>query len=385
MAETTCTKQQALQSEYATRDHGNTKKLTVPQLAYRPVRPKWYRPRIGLIACGGITKVHLSAYENAGYDVVAFADPVIENALDKRDTYYPNADVYDHADAIFKRDDIDVVDIAAHPVHRATLLEQAILAGKHVLSQKPFVLDLDFGEHLVALADQHHVKLAVNQNARWAPNQSWMRCAIEQNMLGTISSVDSHVAWDHTWVKGKPFEQIPHLILYDFAIHWFDMLQSFMPNQQPLEVMASVTSTQNQCIRPPLLAQVMVQYESAQATLIFRADTNAGKSARTLVIGNRGTLCSDGSDVNEQNVQFASQEGIATPKLQGAWFPDGMDGTMSELLCAIEDDRQPANNASDNLKALAICFAAIESAESGTPQKVGTVRRLKESWLKYLA
>ena len=110
MAETTCTKQQALQSEYATRDHGNTKKLTVPQLAYRPVRPKWYRPRIGLIACGGITKVHLSAYENAGYDVVAFADPVIENALDKRDTYYPNADVYDHADAIFKRDDIDVVD-----------------------------------------------------------------------------------------------------------------------------------------------------------------------------------------------------------------------------------------------------------------------------------
>lgn len=385
MTDKICLKEVATRSAYATPANASTQTLSLPTLAYRPTRPMHYRPRIGLIACGGITKIHLTAYKNAGYDVVAMADPIIENAKEKRDAFYPSADVYDQAHAIFARKDIDVVDIAAHPAQRVTLLQQAILAGKHVLSQKPFVLNLDHGQYLVDLANTHNVKLAVNQNARWAPNMSWMRCAIENSLLGSISSVDSMVAWDHTWVKGKPFEYIPHLILYDFAIHWFDMLHSFMPNQQPIEVTAQLTSTKNQSIRPPLLAQVMVQYEEAQASLIFRANTQSGKNARTLVIGSRGTLCSEGADVNEQTVTFSSPEGVSKPQLKGAWFPDGMDGTMSELLCAIEDNREPVNSGRDNLKSLAICFAAIESAETGIPQKVGSVRQIKESWLKYLA
>jgi predicted dehydrogenase len=380
-----CLKESTSASEYATPANYSTTELTLPMLAYRPSRPKCYRPKIGLIACGGITKVHLTAYKNAGYDVVAMADPLIKYAEENRDMFYPSADVYDNADAILDRKDIDVVDIAAHPAHRAPLIEQAIRSGKHVLSQKPFVLDLDFGQHLVNMADNHNIKLAVNQNARWSPNMSWMRCAIQNNWLGKISSVDSHVAWDHTWVKGKPFEQIPHLILYDFAIHWFDMLHSFMAMQKPIDVIAHVTSTGNQSIRPPLLAQVIVRYEDAQASLIFRANTLSGKRARTMVIGSRGTLSSEGADVNDQTVQYSSTDGIATPQLHGAWFPDGMDGTMSELLCAIEEDREPTNSGRDNLHSLAICFAAIESAETGIPQKVGNVRQIKESWLKYFS
>jgi predicted dehydrogenase len=42
-------------------------------------------------------------------------------------------------------------------------------AKKHVLSQKPFVLDLDTGARLADLADEMGVKFAVNQNGRWAP------------------------------------------------------------------------------------------------------------------------------------------------------------------------------------------------------------------------
>jgi predicted dehydrogenase len=45
--------------------------------------------------------------------------------------------------------DIEVVDIATHPADRVPLLHAALNARKHVLSQKPFVLDLDEGERLV--------------------------------------------------------------------------------------------------------------------------------------------------------------------------------------------------------------------------------------------
>jgi predicted dehydrogenase len=57
-------------------------------------------------------------------------------------------------------------------------------------------------------------------------------------------------------------------------------------------------------------------------------------------------------------------------------MPDGMGGTMGELLCAIEEGREPGHSARNNLKSLELCFAALASADSGQPVRVGDVRRL---------
>ena len=49
---------------------------------------------------------------------------------------------------------------------------------------------------------------------------------------------------------------------------------------------------------------------------------------------------------------------------------------MGELLCAIEKNREPSNSARENLRSLAICLAAVKSADSGRAQTPGQVRRL---------
>ncbi len=358
-------------------------RIKLPTLDYLPQRPRKYRPRIGMIGCGGISARHLQAYRKARYQVVAFTDLIAQRARNRRDEYYPRADVEKSAAALLARDDIDVVDIATHPAERAPLIEQAIKAGKHVLSQKPFVIDLAVGKRLCDLADRHRVKLAVNQNGRWAPHVSWMRHAIAAGLIGKLSSVDTLIAWDHTWVKGTPFERIPHLVMYDFAIHWFDMLHCYTRGQKPLEVSAQVSPAADQSIRPPLLAQVMVRYAHAQASLVFRAAAIAGKTDRTLITGTRGTITSQGADLSTQKVTLSTPQGSASPRLRGKWFPDGFDGTMSELLCAIEQKRQPGNSGRDNLNSLALCFAAMQSADLGRAVKVGSAKRLKPAWLRY--
>ena len=71
-----------------------------------------------------------------------------------------------------------------------------------MLSQKPFVLDLDQGEELVSLADKNGVKLAVNQNGRWAPHFSYIRNAIMNGLIGRVVSVDLSLQWDQTWITG---------------------------------------------------------------------------------------------------------------------------------------------------------------------------------------
>jgi hypothetical protein len=76
------------------------------------------------------------------------------------------------------------------------------------------------------------------------------------------------------------------------------------------------------------------------------------------------------------NVTIFNRRGFAKPRLEGKWFNDGFRGTMAELLCAIEDDREPSNSARENLKSLAICFAAVKSADTGHEQAPGKVRKM---------
>ena len=156
--------------------------MDAPDLPYQPRSPKEYRPNIGLIACGGITEWHCKAYRKAGFRVVALCDLIAERAKKRQADYFPEAQITTDYRDLLRRDDIAVVDIATHPPERLPLIEAALRAGKHVLSQKPFVLDLDAGERLAALADAQNVKLAVNQNGRWAPHFSYIRQAVQSGI-----------------------------------------------------------------------------------------------------------------------------------------------------------------------------------------------------------
>lgn len=346
---------------------------------YRPRGPKHYNPAIALIGCGGITEYHLAAYQAAGFRIVALCDLRREQAEERANEFFPHADVYtDHRD-VLAREDIEVVDIATHPPERPTLVRAALEARKHVLSQKPFVLDLDVGQELVDLARSQGVRLAVNQNGRWAPHFAYARAAVAAGLLGDVAGVHMSAHWDHTWTEGTEFEKVKHLILYDFAIHWFDMVNCLLPDP-PKRVFASMAKTKRQTIMPPLLAQAMIEYEHAQASLAFDADTDVGRNDRVYVTGSRGSIHCDGPSYQETRLTLDYLDGdeprTIQPRLDGKWFPDGFHGTMGELLRSIEEDRVPLIDAERNLQSLAMCFAAVASAESGKPVVPGEVRQL---------
>jgi predicted dehydrogenase len=351
-------------------------RVAAPPLPYRPRDPKRYRPGIALIGCGGITKWHLTAYKQAGYRVLAMCDIAIERARERRNEFYPEATATDNIEEVLSRDDIEVVDITTHPPERPPLVEAALRARKHVLSQKPFVLDLDVGHRLADLADEMGVKLAVNQNARWAPHFSYIREAVRAGLLGSIDAIHCDVHWDHSWVKGTVFESVRHLILYDFAIHWFDFVRTVMDEAVPRRIYASMARSAAQTIVPALLAQAIIEYESTQVTLIFDGFTRFDRLDRTLVVGSEGAIRSTGASTDYQRVEMTTAEGIARPRLKGAWFPDGFHGTMAELLSAVAENREPSHSARNNLSSLSLCYAAVASAERGEAVRPGSVQQL---------
>lgn len=363
-------------TNYGLSDVRGGRTIPAPRLNYAPPRPRRYHPKIALIGCGGISAYHLRNYRALGLEVAMLCDLDQRRAEARAREFYPRSTVVTDYREVLTSKEIEVVDVAAHPAERIPILEAALKSGKHVLSQKPFVLDLSVGKRLARLAARNGVRLAVNQNGRWAPHWSYLTQLVRSGALGTLASIDFTVAWDHSWVKTTPFNTIHHLILYDFAIHWFDIATVFMGGRRAQSVYARVTAGPRQPFAPPALASVVADYGDAQVRWTFNAANRFQQGDRTMLCGSKATAVSAGPSLSEQTVTLTTARGTASPRLDGTWFQNGFQGAMGELLRAIEEDREPSHSAENNLASLELAFAAIASAESGRPVKPGAVRKL---------
>lgn len=349
--------------------------VQAPVLDYLPPMPKTYSPRIALIGAGGIASAHLDAYRNAGFDVAAICDRTVSKAAALRDKFFPKANATDCYDDLLADDSLEVFDLTPHPAERVELIKSALKAGKHILSQKPFVVDLSVGEQLVSLARDCGVRLAVNQNGRWSPHMAYMREAVRAGIIGDVTSVHTSIHWDHSWIGGTPFEDDDDVVLFDFGIHWFDFLTSLV-GERLQSVYAMKSAAVGQSIKPPLLSQALVRLDHGQASLIFDAATEFGPQDSTFITGTKGSISSTGPDLGQQKVTLVTKAGRSSPELAGKWFNDGFRGAMGELLCAVEEGREPINGAAGNLTSLAVAFATIQSAREGVEIKLGAARKL---------
>lgn len=367
---------ETLADDYGLSNVAEAERIAAPDLPYLPQEPKAYHPVIGLIGCGGISSQHLNAYRHAGYNVAVLCDRNQHKAVARRDEFYPDAKVFTDYRDLLAVEEIEVVDVTTHPADRVEIIEAAINAGKHVLSQKPFVTDLEAGRRLVDMAEARNVKLAVNQNGRWAPHFSYIRRAIAADFIGEVQSVSFTLHWDHNWIIGTDFEKIEHLILSDFGIHWFDMAVNFFGRRQWRTVYASAARAIEQRAKVPMLAQAVIEFDGGQTSLVFNANVTHGQEDRTVVAGTKGTITSGGPSLSDQTVKLFTADGWSQPELTGTWFREGFHGAMAELLCAIEGQREPENNARDNLRSLELCFAAVASSTNKIPVELGQIWKL---------
>src|SRR5271170_4279076 len=161
-------------------------------------------------------------------------------------------------------------------------MRRALAAGKHVLSQKPFVEDLATGRELVEKAERRGVKLAVNQNGRWASHLAWLREAVAAGLIGEVTGVHVAIRWNHGWISGTLFEAVDDIVLWDFGIHWFDFLVSVI-GDRAVRVQATSSRAAAQTVRPPLLACVVMAFDGGHASLVFDGDTRFGARDSTVV------------------------------------------------------------------------------------------------------
>jgi predicted dehydrogenase len=138
--------------------------------------------RVGLVGCGDISGIYFrNAALFADFRIVACASRRLEQAERVGSAYgVPARSV----DALIEGDDIDIVLNLTPPVEHASITRRALLADKHVYSEKPLGVDLAEAFSLADLARHSGVRLGVAPDTVLGTSIQLARQLIAEGAIG---------------------------------------------------------------------------------------------------------------------------------------------------------------------------------------------------------
>jgi len=150
---------------------------------------------------------------------------VVERNQKKMAAFYPDIVSYDSVDEMFADPEIELVVVNTPNFTHFDLCKRALLAGKHVLVEKPAAGTSAELMELFDTAKATNRKLTFYQNRRWDSDFMAVREVIESGRLGRITEV--HFRYDRykPQLQVKPFKETKtpvNGLVYDLAPHIID-------------------------------------------------------------------------------------------------------------------------------------------------------------------
>ncbi|WP_449395329.1 Gfo/Idh/MocA family protein [Devosia riboflavina] len=273
-------------------------------------------------------------------------------------------------DAVLSQTKPDLLFDVVVPNARPGLVATGLAHGCHVLTEKPMAPTLGSARVMVEQAKAAGRIHAVVQNRRYVPGIRRIRQLIESGALGQLTSINCD------FFVGAHFggfrEQMENVLLLDMAIHTLDAAR-FMAGTVPKAVYCLEVNSPGSWYAHGAAANAIFEFED-DIVFNYRGSwsaegANTSWEASWRIVGTKGTLLWDGYDKFEAH-QVAGTEGFFRP-LEPLDIPDMPDASKTEghasviadFLDAIEGGGAPETVGSDNIRSLAMVFAAIESAK----------------------
>jgi len=162
-----------------------------------------------------------------GYDLAAIVE---RHNSDSRERY-PQTKLYRSVEELIADPGLQliVVNTPTHTHYEYT--KAALLAGKHVIVEKPFTVKVKEAEELAELADKKNLFLSVYQNRRYDGDYRAVKKVVDEKLLGELREVEMRYDRYRPAASGKPHKEgeLPGAgIIYDLSPHLADQaLQLF--------------------------------------------------------------------------------------------------------------------------------------------------------------
>jgi predicted dehydrogenase len=221
-----------------------------------PVHGNFSHLRAGLIGAGFISRAHIEALKRIGVQVTALCGSEKAATLAAQWSIPHVFTGYDF-EPLVRHPEVDVVHIASPNRHHFAQAAAALRAGKHVICEKPMVMNSREMNELAALrANRERQVFAVNYNVRFYPAILQLRADVAAGRLGQIIHVNGSYMqdWllkttDYNW-RLLAEESGPLRAVGDIGTHWLDAA-SFILGAR-IEAVFAQLSTFHQERRRPL-------------------------------------------------------------------------------------------------------------------------------------
>ena len=169
-------------------------------------------------------------------------EAVVERKTDEAVKRYPWVRTYRNMESLLSDDSVELVVITSpndthHPYAKA-----AMLAGKHVVVEKPFTIRSHEARELIEVSEKTGRICSVYHNRRYVSDFLTMREILDKGFLGTLHTFTAH--YDRyrpdprTYGLWREFPQAGSGVLFDLGSHLLD--QSLVLFGHPNAVMADI-------------------------------------------------------------------------------------------------------------------------------------------------
>jgi predicted dehydrogenase len=334
--------------------------------------------KVGVIGTGFIRPAHIEALRRLGIDVVAVAGPRIDGVAEKAKAMHIEK-YYDTAEALIADPEINVVHITSpnhvhHPQAKA-----ALLAGKHVVCEKPLAMNSAESIELVKLAKEKKLVNAVNFNIRFYPLSHQARQMVQSGEIGDVYIVQGSylqdwllLSTDWNWRLEPQFNGEMRAVA-DIGSHWLDLttfitglkieavcadfatfLKTRKKPTQPVETFTGKLQANLEYVEQPIntedYATVMLRYSNGARGVMTVAQVCAGRKNRLYyeIDGAKSAIAWDGERPNElwinhrerPNELMLKDPSLLSPEArQFASYPgghnEGFPDTFKQLYTAV--------------------------------------------------
>ena len=259
---------------------------------------------------------------------------------------------------------VDVTIPEAH--HDVTLM--ALAAGVPVIGEKPMAATMEQARAMVAASERANTLYMVSQSRRYnAQLQALRRLIVEQTGALGILNADFYIGAHFGGFR----DQMDSPLILDMAIHTFDAAR-YLSGADPVSVYCEEFNPPWSWYRGAASATAIFEMTGGLRYTYRGSWCAEGRitswEGEWRAVGLNGSATWDGhtapvAEVVTKTSGFLSE--VEPHVASVAEMPLGIAGSLRDFLHALTTGATPMGECHDNIKSLAMVFAAIESAATG--------------------
>ena len=348
--------------------------------------------KVGMVGVGCISGIYLENFANTFKDVelVALCDLIKERATAAQEKYnIPK--VYDTMEELFDDPEIDIVLNLTRPYQHYEVSRAALLAGKHVYSEKPLGADWEEGSALVRLAQERGLWIGGAPDTFMGAGIQSCRKFIDDGHLGDVIGgrcVMAHHGVESWHPDPDFYYQRGGGPLLDMGPYYITALINLLGEVKKVygtsyttfeERLITAKPHENEIIKVnvPTHYECLITFASGvTVSFLTSFDLYDAKQANIQLYGTKGNLYVPDPNCfgNEGGMRFLNGETGAQEDipLEFDYSKNSRCLGLADLAAAIEQGRPPRTSYLQTYHVLEVMTGIMKSAETGEAYEMTT-------------